>query len=123
MKISEAKRYLGLNTSSDYKQEADLAFEIGTMVAELRIHAGITQKELAKKLNTKQPSIARLENGSYLPSLSFLYKIAKSFNTYLIPPKFGLIENMNSLATTSTYTIKVNPGINCNSDIRTYSDF
>jgi len=62
------------------------------MVLEARILVGITQEELAKRIGTKQPSIARLENGMYLPSLSFMQKIANALETYLIPPKFGIVE-------------------------------
>jgi transcriptional regulator with XRE-family HTH domain len=37
---------------------------------------GLTQEDLAKMLNTKQESIARLENGGSMPSLSTMKKIA-----------------------------------------------
>ena len=112
MKIKTAKKYLGLTNvvSKKDKTESDLATEIGTMVTELRIIKGITQAELAKRLNTKQPSIARLENGSDLPSLKFLFKIAKSLGTYLIPPKFGLIKN--AVSDIAAYSITVHSGKN-----------
>ncbi|MBI2640995.1 helix-turn-helix transcriptional regulator [Candidatus Roizmanbacteria bacterium] len=42
-----------------------------------RIKKGITQRELAKKVGTKQSAIARFEAGNVNPSLSFLEKIAK----------------------------------------------
>jgi len=38
---------------------------------------GLTQAQLAEKLGTQQPSIARIENDGYLPSLSFLIRIAE----------------------------------------------
>lgn len=41
-----------------------------------RIKKGITQKELAQKMGTKQSAIARLEGGNINPSLNFLGKIA-----------------------------------------------
>lgn len=41
-----------------------------------RIKKGITQKELAQKMGTKQSAIARLESGNVNPSLNFLEKIA-----------------------------------------------
>lgn len=56
----------------------DLKFRAGNFVLEARIEAGLTQKELAKLIGTKQPSIARVENCSILPSLEFLEKIAKA---------------------------------------------
>ena len=54
--------------------------EAGYQVARLRILRGLTQAELAEQVGTQQPSIARLENGSHSPSLSFLNKIAKALN-------------------------------------------
>ncbi|MBN1308294.1 MAG: helix-turn-helix transcriptional regulator [Chitinispirillaceae bacterium] len=46
---------------------------------ELRKKAGLTQEELAKKIHTSQPSIARLESGSYQNvSLSFLRKVGNA---------------------------------------------
>ena len=93
MKINQVKKYLGVkDTPAKDKTMEDLAIEIGTMVTELRIIRGITQDELAKRVGTKQPSIARLENGSTLPSLRFLYKIARALDTHLLPPRYGLLE-------------------------------
>jgi len=42
-----------------------------------RIKKGITQKELAQKIGTKQSAIARFEAGNVNPSLGFLEKIAE----------------------------------------------
>lgn len=72
----------------------DLAFEIGEMLFEARIFKGVTQEKLAKMIKTKQSSIARAENGSYLPSLSFLKKIADAFNSNLIV-RFSFMGNFN----------------------------
>ena len=57
-----------------------LELEIGYQVARLRILQGLTQEELAEKVRTRQPSIARLESGRSLPSLSFLEKIAEELD-------------------------------------------
>ena len=40
-----------------------------------RIKKGMTQKELAQKIGTKQSSIARFEAGNVNPSLGFLEKM------------------------------------------------
>lgn len=82
----------------------DIAFQISEMIVDLRIKLGLTQKELAKKTGTYQSSIARLENGNFLPSISFLEKIAKSVNSELIPPKFSILEN-----STETYNFVLTP--------------
>jgi len=52
--------------------------EPGYQVARLRMVRGLTQAQLAEMVGTRQPSIARLENGSSTPSLSFLTKIAEA---------------------------------------------
>ncbi len=57
--------------------------EPGYQIARLRILRGLTQAQLAKKVGTKQPSIARLENGSSLPSISFLTKLADALDARL----------------------------------------
>ncbi len=54
--------------------------EPGYQIARLRIMRGLTQTQLAKLAGTRQPSIARLENGSTIPSLSFLDRIAKALD-------------------------------------------
>ncbi len=54
-------------------------FELANRIIELRKKAGLTQEELAKKIHTSQPSIARLESGSYRNvSLSFLRKVGNA---------------------------------------------
>jgi DNA-binding XRE family transcriptional regulator len=54
--------------STEYKVAAELI--------KLRLSCGMTQAELAKAVNTQQASIARMESGSYLPSLSMIKKVA-----------------------------------------------
>ena len=57
-----------------------LELEAGYQIARLRLLRGMTQAELADRVGTRQPSIARLENGSRLPSLSFLERIAEALD-------------------------------------------
>jgi DNA-binding XRE family transcriptional regulator len=59
---------------------AERELEPGYQVARLRIQRGLTQAQLAEMVGTRQPSIARLENGSSIPSLSFLDRIAKALD-------------------------------------------
>ena len=42
-----------------------------------RVNKGMTQKDVAEKLGTKQSAIARLESGNANPSLEFLQRIAQ----------------------------------------------
>lgn len=51
-------------------------YAITREIINLRIENGLTQKELAEKIGTKQSAISRLENGSYNPSLEFLTRVA-----------------------------------------------
>ena len=52
----------------------------GYQIARLRIQRGLTQTQLAEMVGTRQPSIARLENGTSVPSLSFLDRLAKALD-------------------------------------------
>lgn len=49
-------------------------------VARLRMLRGWTQKELAKRVGTKQSSIARLESGKIQPRLSFLRRVVEALD-------------------------------------------
>lgn len=64
-----------------YKKDED--FEVALMVTKARIALELTQKELAKRVGTKQPSIARLESGSCTPSVKFLREVASALNLNL----------------------------------------
>jgi transcriptional regulator with XRE-family HTH domain len=57
--------------------------EAGYQITRLRIQRGLTQAQLAKMVGTRQPSIARLENGSSVPSLSFLERIAGALDAVI----------------------------------------
>jgi predicted transcriptional regulator len=58
-------------------EEQQEEFEIAKEMIKLRLQAGLTQKELAKKAHTSQPAIARLESGSYRNvSMNFLRKVS-----------------------------------------------
>ncbi len=62
----------------------NLEYNISHLVTEARRYAGITQKQLAKIIKTKQPAIARIESGNLLPNVAFLQKIADAIGTTLI---------------------------------------
>ena len=52
------------------------ALEPAFQVACLRIEQGMSQEELAHKVGTRQPNIARLESGRRDPSIAFLRRVA-----------------------------------------------
>lgn len=58
-------------------------FALVEMIIQKRLKQGLTQKELARKIGTKQPVISRLEQGTYNPSLKFLYRIADALEAEL----------------------------------------
>jgi ribosome-binding protein aMBF1 (putative translation factor) len=52
-------------------------------IIDVRVQKGITQKELAQKIGTKQSVISRLESGRANPSVSFLKKLARGLDSHL----------------------------------------
>ena len=61
-----------------------LAIQIGNIILDARIKNGISQSSLAKKIGTKQPSIARAENGEVIAGIEFLHNIAKALKLKLV---------------------------------------
>ena len=59
-------------------------YKLISQIIGMRNKKGLTQKELACRLNTKQSAIARLESGNYNPTLEFLQKTAKALGKKLV---------------------------------------
>ena len=57
-------------------EEAHLQVELAELVYKMRKSAGMSQRDLARKLAVKQPFIAALESGGRLPKLTTLRRIA-----------------------------------------------
>ena len=55
-------------------------FEIVEQIIALRIKRKLTQKQLAEKVGTQQPSIARLERGGKVSDLGFLQRVADALD-------------------------------------------
>lgn len=66
------------NFDSGYQE-----FKIGVMLKMAREEAGLTQEQLAKKLNTKKTAISRIENHAEDIKLSTLDKFAKALGKRL----------------------------------------
>jgi ribosome-binding protein aMBF1 (putative translation factor) len=63
-------------------QKAGEAWEIAVQITQLREKAGLSQKDLAQKLNTSQQQISRLESPSYSGhSLSMLRRVGKALRS------------------------------------------
>lgn len=58
-------------------------FALAAAVIEARSRAGLTQKELARRMGTTQPVIARLESGRTAPSMRTLKRLAKATGSRL----------------------------------------
>lgn len=58
-------------------------FALINEVLRARSEKGITQKDLAERVGTKQSVISRLEAGRANPSVAFLKKLALALNSHL----------------------------------------
>ncbi len=69
-----------------YRQAYDALeeeFALAAVIAEARGKAGLTQEEVAKRMNTTQSNIARLEAGRTTPSTRMLEKFADAVGARL----------------------------------------
>ena len=70
----------------EYRREYDALeeeFALASAIIEARSRAGLTQEELAAKMETSQSAIARLESGRMIPSGRTLKRLAKATGTRL----------------------------------------
>lgn len=65
-------------------QEAGHAFDLGARVRAERENLGLTQEELATRMGTSQPSVARLKAGGVTPTLDTLSRVADSLGLELV---------------------------------------
>jgi len=65
-------------------QALEEEFVLASAVIEARSRAGLTQQELARKMGTTQPVVARLESGGTRPSMRTLERLAKATGSRLL---------------------------------------
>lgn len=65
-------------------ERARKAFELGERVRGLREAKGISQTELARRIGSTQPAVARLEAGGVAPRLETLERIAGALGLELV---------------------------------------
>ena len=58
-------------------------FVLASAVTDVRNRAGLTQAQLARKMGTTQPVVARLESGRTRPSMRSLERLAKATGSRL----------------------------------------
>ncbi|MCG6137523.1 MAG: helix-turn-helix domain-containing protein [Nostoc sp. LLA-1] len=89
-KTSDAIKIIDRITSTDPEledlvEEASINAEVAQLIYSARTSSGLTQKQLALLVGTKQPVIARLEDADYEGhSLSMLQKIAQALNQRVV---------------------------------------
>jgi ribosome-binding protein aMBF1 (putative translation factor) len=59
-------------------------FAVAKAVIAARNRAGLTQTELAEKMGTTQPAVARMESGRVQPSLQTLHRLARATGSRLM---------------------------------------
>ena len=80
--MSDLKQYVEKRKAADAEFAQDyetgyFEFKIGVLLRQAREEAGLTQEEVAEKLNTKKSAISRMENHAENVRLSTLGKYAK----------------------------------------------
>ncbi len=86
--MSDLERYIQKRKERDYEfaknyESGYQKFKIGIILKLAREEAGLTQEELAKKINVKKSAISRIENHAKDIKLSTLEKIAKGLGKKL----------------------------------------
>lgn len=64
-------------------ESARRAFKLGEQVRRLREERGISQAELARRMGTGQPAIARLEAGGVTPTIDTLERVGRALGVEL----------------------------------------
>jgi ribosome-binding protein aMBF1 (putative translation factor) len=86
--MNDLKKYTNKRKSQDPEFAKNLErgyeqFKIGVMLKSAREEAGMTQDELARRLNTKKTAISRIENHAEDIKLSTLEKFAHALGKKL----------------------------------------
>lgn len=64
-------------------EESELSYQLSRTLIKKRLTQKISQGDLAKRANTTQAVISRIENMSVNPSMELLQRIAKALNVTL----------------------------------------
>ncbi len=86
--MSDLKKYIKTRKHKDSEFAKDFEqgydeFKIGVLLKQARIDAGLTQEDVAAKLNTKKSAISRIENHASDIKLSTLKNFTKSIGKEL----------------------------------------
>ena len=86
--MSDLKQYIDRRKKRDKEfaegyEEGYEQFKIGVMLRQARESAGLTQEELALRLNTRKTAISRIENHAEDIKLSTLERVAAALGKQL----------------------------------------
>jgi ribosome-binding protein aMBF1 (putative translation factor) len=86
--MSDLKKYIADRKKKDKEfangfNEGYEQFKIGIVLRQARESAGLTQEDLANRLNTKKTAISRIENHAEDIKLSTLDRVAKALGKRL----------------------------------------
>ena len=67
-------------------------YEFRRALVAARIESGLTQREMAERLEVKQSAIARWEAGETMPTLDTLFRVAKALGLdFTVTPEVPLV--------------------------------
>ena len=86
--MSDLRKYINQRKKVDRVfeegfEEGYMAFKIGALLKQAREASGLTQEEIAKKLDTKKSTISRIENHAEDIRLSMLERFAAAIGRKL----------------------------------------
>jgi ribosome-binding protein aMBF1 (putative translation factor) len=86
--MSDLKKYIEnrKKTDASFREGFDEGYEqfkIGATIRRIRESAGLTQEELADKLNTKKTAVSRIENHAEDIKISTLERVASALGKKL----------------------------------------
>ena len=86
--MSDLQKYISKRKKRDAEFADDFEigyeqFKLGTLLRQAREKAGLTQEELARRMNTQKSAISRIENHAEDIKLSTLEKFAKAIGKTL----------------------------------------
>ena len=78
------KKWMKVPTYRKAYEALEEEFVLASAVMDVRNRAGLTQQQLARKMGTTQPVVARLESGRSRPSMRTLEKLADATGSRLL---------------------------------------
>ena len=86
--MSDLQKYISKRKKRDpeFATEYEIGYEqfkLGVLLRQAREEAGLTQEELARRMNTKKSAISRIENHAEDMKLSTLEKFAQAIGKTL----------------------------------------